>query len=287
MMYANFSGKSGCAGCGIRVHGGTVVRSLIASAFLLLMPFAALCSGRPLFVGLSESFPQGGNSSKVMVNASYADAVSRGGHIPVVIPRFGTDAQFDVLVSKLDVLVMTGGEDLKPSRYGARPSPKLGAVNVERDDFDFRLLAAARRRNLPVIGICRGCQLLNVAFGGTLWQDLPSEFPVKDVQHRNVYHNLRIDPNSRFAQVTGVTNALVNSSHHQAVKDLAPGFRIVGRAPDGVVEVIECDTYPALGVQFHPEKLVCDDKDDSLAAFFKDIPSLFKCPSRGISRVSE
>jgi gamma-glutamyl-gamma-aminobutyrate hydrolase PuuD len=242
----------------------------------LLLPFISMCAGRPLVVGISESCPEGEMSSKVVVNASYADAVSRGGHLPVIIPRFGTDAQFDAIAAKLDVLVMTGGEDIAPVRYDAKSSPKLGKVNVKRDGFDFRLLAAARRRNLPVIGICRGCQLLNVAFGGTLWQDLPSEFPVKDVQHRNMFHWIAIERDSRFARVTGVTNALVNSYHHQAVKDLAPGFRIVAKSPDGVVEAIECDTYPAIGVQFHPEKMQCDEKNDVLAAFFRDIPSLFR-----------
>ena len=178
-------------------------------------------------------------------------------------------------MSKLDVLILTGGEDVDPARYKTPKSPKLGKVNAPRDDFDFRLLAAARRRNLPVIGICRGCQLMNIAFGGTLWQDLPSEFPVKDVQHRNVHHRISIEPNSRFARVMGVTNALVNSYHHQAVKDLAPDFRIVAKSPDGVVEAIECDTYPAIGVQFHPEKMICDEKDDSLAEFFRNLLSLF------------
>lgn len=247
----------------------------IAALLLALFPLAAVFAARPLVVGISESFPAGNDFAKVMVNASYADAVARGGHVPVVVPRFGTDEQFDVLVSKLDVLILTGGEDVDPARYKASRSPKLGKVNVPRDGFDFRLLAAARRRNLPVIGICRGCQLMNIAFGGTLWQDLPSEFPVKDVQHRNVHHRISIEPNSRFARVTGVTNALVNSYHHQAVKDLAPGFRIVARSPDGVVEAIECDTYPAIGVQFHPEKMLCDEKDAVLSAFFRDMPSLF------------
>jgi putative glutamine amidotransferase len=247
----------------------------IAVLAFALFSTAAVFAARPLVVGISESFPAGEKSSKVMVNASYADAVARGGHVPVVIPRFGTDAQFDVLMSKLDVLILTGGEDVDPARYKASRSPKLGKVNVPRDGFDFRLLAAARRRNLPVIGICRGCQLMNIAFGGTLWQDLPSEFPVKDVQHRNVHHRISIEPNSRFARVTGVTNTLVNSYHHQAVKDLAPGFRIVAKSPDGVVEAIECDTYPAIGVQFHPEKMLCDEKDAALSAFFRDMPSLF------------
>ena len=247
----------------------------IAVLVFALFSTAAIFAAKPLVVGISESFPSGEKSSKVMVNASYADAVARGGHVPVVIPRFGTDEQFDVLVSKLDVLILTGGEDVDPARYKASRSPKLGKVNVPRDGFDFRLLAAARRRNLPVIGICRGCQLMNIAFGGTLWQDLPSEFPVKDVQHRNVHHRISIEPNSRFARVTGVTNALVNSYHHQAVKDLAPGFHIVAKSPDGVVEAIECDTYPAIGVQFHPEKMLCDEKEAVLSAFFRDMPSLF------------
>ena len=247
----------------------------IIAVLAVLSATAAVFAAKPLVVGISESFPSGEASSKITVNASYADAVARGGNVPLVIPRFGTDVQFDVLMSKLDVLILTGGEDVDPARYKTPKSPKLGKVNAPRDDFDFRLLAAARRRNLPVIGICRGCQLMNIAFGGTLWQDLPSEFPVKDVQHRNVHHRISIEPNSRFARVMGVTNALVNSYHHQAVKDLAPDFRIVAKSPDGVVEAIECDTYPAIGVQFHPEKMICDEKDDSLAEFFRNLLSLF------------
>ena len=244
-----------------------------AALLFALCVHAAVFAGRPLFVGISESFPSGEKSSKVTVNANYADAVSRSGHVPVVIPRFGTDEQFDALVSKLDVLIMTGGEDIAPERYNAQRSPNLGKVNAPRDEFDFRLLAAARRRNLPVIGICRGCQLLNVAFGGTLWQDLPSEFTVKDVQHRNTHHRISVEPRSRLAKVVGKKDVLVNSSHHQAVRKLAPGFRIVAKSADGVVEAIECDTYPAIGVQFHPEKMLCGEGDDAFAPFFKNIRS--------------
>ena len=277
MLYAGHDGASVASGC---ARGGERVRRGNAAGFcfallLTLAPFLAFCSGRPLLVGISESCPQGDKSPKVAVGADYADAVSRCGHIPVVIPRYGTDAQFDALVSRLDVLVMSGGEDIEPSRYGANPSPGLGKVNIRRDDFDFRLLAAARRRNLPVLGICRGCQLLNVAFGGTLWQDIPSEFPVKGSQHRNVRHTMSVDPDSRFARVTGVTNVTVNSSHHQSVKELAPGFRITGRAHDGVVEVIECDSYPAIGVQFHPERLLDDGDGAVFTLFFRNILALF------------
>ena len=125
----------------------------IAVLAFALFSTAAVFAARPLVVGISESFPAGEKSSKVMVNASYADAVARGGHVPVVIPRFGTEEQFDVLVSKLDVLILTGGEDVDPARYKAPKSPKLGTVNASRDGFDFRLLAAARRRNLPVMDL--------------------------------------------------------------------------------------------------------------------------------------
>lgn len=249
------------------------LKILILSA---VFPLVAVFADVPLFVGISESFPQGDKKSKVSVNSDYAEAVSRSGHIPVVVPRFGTDAQFDALVAKLDVLIMTGGEDFDPARYKTKRSPKLGVVNAPRDDFDFRLLEAARRRRLPVIGICRGCQLLNIAFGGTLWQDLPSEFPVANVQHRNVYHKISVASDSRLAKAVGSTNVLVNSYHHQAVKDLAPGFRVVAKAPDGVVEAIECDSYPAIGVQFHPEKMLCGEKDETFAAFFRNMLSLFR-----------
>ena len=223
----------------------------------VVFPLAAVWAGGPLFVGISESFPPGDKKAKVTVSADYADAVSRSGHIPVVIPRFGTEAQFDALVAKLDVLIMTGGEDFDPSLYKAAKSPKLGTVNAPRDAFDFRLLNAARRRRLPVIGICRGCQLLNIAFGGTLWQDLPSEFPVANVQHRNVYHKISVSPDSRIARVIGRTDVLV------------------AKAPDGVIEAVECDSYPAIGVQFHPEKMLCGEKDATFAAFFREMLSLF------------
>ena len=231
---------------------------------------------KPLVVGISESFPEvrQGETAKIQVNASYAEALSRAGHLPVIIPRCGSDEQFDAIVARLDALVMTGGEDFDPELYGAKRSPKLGAVNAPRDDFDLRLLAAARRRRLPVLGICRGCQLLNIGFGGTLWQDLPSEFPGKDIQHRNVHHPVQIVPDSRLARVIGTTNTVVNSLHHQAVQKLAPGFRVTATAPDGVVEAIESEQYPAVGLQFHPEKLVCDENLPLFLRIFENLSNL-------------
>ena len=246
------------------------------AAFVLLVVFSAgsVFADRPLFIGISESFPQGDESSRITVNADYACAVSKAGHIPVVIPRYGSDAKFDELVAKLDVLVMTGGEDFDPALYGEKRSPELGTVNAPRDDFDIRLLNAARRRRLPVVGICRGCQLINIAFGGSLWQDLPSEYPAEGVQHRNVYHRIAVEPDSRLAGVLGTTNIVVNSMHHQAVKRLAKGFKVVARSPEGVVEAIEGTDYPAIGFQFHPEKLLCKDREEAFLKIFKNIELL-------------
>ena len=240
------------------------------------LPASTVVAVKPLVVGISESFPEvrQGETAKIQVNASYAEALSRAGHLPVVIPRCGSDEQFDVIVSRLDALVMTGGEDFDPALYGANRSPKLGEVNAPRDDFDLRLLAAARRRRLPVLGICRGCQLLNIAFGGTLWQDLPSEFPGKDIQHRDVHHPVQIVPDSRLARTIGTTNTVVNSLHHQAVQKLAPGFRVTATAPDGVVEAIESEQYPAVGLQFHPEKLVCDENRPLFLRVFENLSNL-------------
>lgn len=250
------------------------IKSAIVS--MAALSISAITAAKPLFVGVSEALPAGGDPPRVAVNASYVGALAKAGHIPVVVSRFGTDGQFDALVARLDVLVMTGGEDLDPARYGEPASPKLGAVNAKRDSFDFRLLEAARRRRLPVVGICRGCQLLNVAFGGSLWQDLPSEFPARNIQHRNTRHAIDIDGASRLSKVLGTTNIIVNSTHHQAVKDLAPGFRIAAKSPKGVVEAIECDDYPALGVQFHPEKMAFDEDNEAFVRFFRDIGNLFK-----------
>ena len=231
---------------------------------------------RPLVVGIAEVCSSG---TTVSVGAEYLKAVSDGGHLPVVISRYGDDAQLDLLLSRLDLLLLAGGEDVDPARYGMPESPKLGKVNAGRDAFEFRLVAAARKRRLPLVGVCRGCQLLNVAFGGTLWQDLPSEYPAAEpVTHQGVTHPIAIRPGSSLARVLGTTNTVVNSSHHQAVRRLAPGFRVTASAPDGVIEAIESDGYPAIGLQFHPEKLVWKDRKSVFTRLYRNLDRLFTVP---------
>ena len=236
---------------------------------------------RPLVIGVTEQW-LGGKHGRVGspvagVNETYVEAIRRGGNIPVVICRTAKTDHLAQVLASLDMLILSGGADVEPSRYGAKPAPGLGLVQKDRDAFDFAVLEAALARNLPVMGVCRGVQVINVYFGGTLWQDLPSEFPVKDIRHRKSHsgerrHLVTIEPDSRLAAVLGTTAIGVNSQHHQAVKALAPGFRIVARAPDGVVEAIEHTSLPVVGVQFHPEGLVMCANDMFMTRLFRDLP---------------
>jgi putative glutamine amidotransferase len=165
------------------------------------------------------------------------------------------------------VLMLTGGDDLSPSRYGETPHETVVEVAPERDTFEIALVQEARRAGLPILGICRGIQVLNVAFGGTLVQDIASQVPGA-LDHRltvpphksfDYAHDVWVEENSLLARLmqerlSGSDSCAVNSRHHQAVKDVAAGFRVVANAPDGIIEAIEDPAARfCLGVQWHPE----------------------------------
>ena len=220
---------------------------------LLAALAASLClwGQAALVVGIADMCPA---TNRVSVQTTYVDAVAAAGNVPLVLPAGTNQAAVAQLLASVDALLLCGGEDVEPRRYGTEPSPRLGEVNLRRDVWEYLLLDEAVKRRLPVFGICRGCQLINVYFGGTLWQDLPSERP-GEVAHRSTDgHAIRIVAGSRLAECLGTDGLKVSSSHHQAVKNLAAGFRATAFAPDGVVEAIESETLPITGVQFHPEK---------------------------------
>jgi putative glutamine amidotransferase len=186
----------------------------------------------------------------------YLVRVREAGGIPVMLPPIG-ELPAEIL-DRVDGLLLSGGEDIDPERYFAPPSPKLGTVDPLRDALELSLAAEAVRRGMPVLAICRGLQVLNVALGGTLIQDLPSECP-SDTQHRQEApstegtHPVSLSPGTRLAGIAGTAQLVVNSFHHQAAKDVAPNLQAVAHAADGVIEAVEGREGFVLGVQWHPE----------------------------------
>lgn len=192
------------------------------------------------------------------VNRSYVDAVVRAGGIPIVLPVLDR-GDADAALAGLDGLLLTGGGDVEPARYGAAPAPEDVGIDHGRDAFEVALVLAALRSGLPVLGVCRGCQVLNVALGGSLVQHIPAvtgRDHCRKGQECEKVHKVDITPGSLVASVAGATDIDVNSLHHQAVDRIGVGLQAVAWSDDGVVEGIEA-VIPArlIGVQWHPELL--------------------------------
>jgi len=213
---------------------------------------------------------------RLRVNAAYPTAIRAAGLLPLVLPVLDP-ADADATLVGMSGLVLTGGEDIDPARYGVPAHPRLGDVHAGRDAFEVALVLAARARGLPTLAICRGVQIVNVALGGTLIQDIPSERP-DAIAHDGDWprsarvHAVHVAPGSRLAQALGTVRPIVNSMHHQAVGDVASDLVAVAHAPDGVVEGVEWprDDWWMVGVQWHPEELAVTPEpwDRSLFAAF-------------------
>jgi putative glutamine amidotransferase len=210
---------------------------------------------------------------ELALGLTYPEAIRRAGAVPVVIPPLDVDS-IEPLLDGLCGLCLSGGPDLHPSIYGAEPSPLLGPTEPHLDVFEVALVRAAEAREMPVLAICRGLQVLNVARGGSLIQDLPSERP-SGVTHRQgdvgwvATHGVRLEQGSLVAGYLGETEIRVNSFHHQAVDRLGSGLRAVGWAEDGTVEAIEAtDRRFTLAVQWHAESMVRSPEQERLLSAF-------------------
>lgn len=209
---------------------------------------------------------------RVQLNAAYVRAVQVGGGVPVLLPPYLTPASLGQLLQTVDGLLLTGGGDIDPMRYGEEPHESVAFVSPERDTMEIAAVHAAIEVGLPLFALCRGMQVLNVALGGSLIQDIPSQFET-DIDHSQkgprdeATHPVDIDPSSRLFGLVGAERIEVNSLHHQALKTLGRGLKAVAWAPDGIIEGIELpgDGF-VVGVAWHPEELV-DSRPEALALF--------------------
>jgi len=201
--------------------------------------------------------------SRVRLNDAYVRAVEAAGLVPLVTPPLARDDEAATVLDAVDGLLLTGGADVDPACYGAPAHPEIGPLNPARDRWEITLAREARARGLPTLGICRGLQLVNVALGGTLVQDIPSERPSAvrhdaPVERSQRVHPVAIEPDSALARAIGATSLATNSFHHQALATVADALRVTARAPDGIVEgaeSTELDRWWFLAVQWHPEEL--------------------------------
>lgn len=228
---------------------------------------------------------------RTRANVSYSDAAREAGLRPYILPVLDpSDA--DAMLEGMAGLILTGGEDVDPAYYGSDAHRALGEVHPRRDAFELALVRSARSRRLPTLAICRGLQVANVALGGTLVQDLPSERPTALLHdgrwgRSDRVHDLRIAAGSRLAGAIGATDAVTNSLHHQAVARVADGLVAVAHAPDGVVEGVEWagEDWWMAGVQWHPEELTATPEgwDRALFAAFAEAVRAASVSSRGAS----
>lgn len=200
----------------------------------------------------------------------YAEGVLQAGGVPVIVPHNLDEESLQVLFDRLDGVLLSGGGDIDPANYGEAPRAETSEVAADRDRVELTLARWIVEKEKPFLAICRGIQVLNVALGGTLIQDIPSEVPdalqhsfERGIVERGYHaHAVSIATDSRLAQVMQTELAQTNSWHHQALKQVAPKLQVTAYAPDGVIEAVEVPGQKfAIGVQWHPEWLFEDQPE--------------------------
>ncbi len=245
-------------------------RIFLILILLLALDCATEARRRPV-IGISTGCSPADYSK---VRRTYGDAILRAGGIPFLLPQVNDLDEALAVVSRLDGIVFTGGEDVDPVRYGQSVLNETVSINHHRDTLDFLYAEAAFRKQLPILAICRGEQLINIALGGSLYQDLPAQMP-SNVKHRQEVsgeiptHLCIVSRNTLLYDIMGADTLKVNSHHHQAVSEPSSKVTVSGRSEDGIVEAFEIVSRKQwlLAVQFHPEVLV--RVDDRWLALFK------------------
>lgn len=220
-------------------------KALILSLLLL----GACSAHRQPLIGITCSRSSAGSS---LLSTTYSEAIRKAGAIPVAIPTVSSAEEARAVIDVLDGIVFSGGEDVCPAWYGEAVLNETVEVDTLRDFSDSLLAKTALASGKPILAICRGEQLLNVVMGGSLYQDIPAQLPQAVTHGGGALHKIKPQAGTVLARLYGTDSLEVNSYHHQAVKDPAPGIRIAAYSPEGIVEAYETDQV--LAVQFHPEK---------------------------------
>lgn len=223
-------------------------------------------------IGLTSSFEHTETTERVFLPLSYFQSIRHFGGIPLLLPVYATQEELEYLLDQCDGVILTGGDDIDPSLYGEEKLNDTVEIAPERDSQEGKVIDLAMARNLPILGICRGIQMLNVHLGGSLYQDIPAQIP-SEVAHRmekpyhRASHECRLVPGTPMYALCGREVVGVNSHHHQAVKDPAPSLRVMGRAEDGIIEALYDPEKPFVwAVQWHPER-IWDIEDGSAKLF--------------------
>jgi putative glutamine amidotransferase len=210
----------------------------------------------------SDLYLTQGHRDRAFVFTTYTEALRRAGAVPVMIPPQPENAA--ELAGQLDGILLAGGDDCDPAAYGEERHETVEPMDPRRQGNDLSLAQAARERGIPTLGICLGLQVMNVAAGGTLLQDIDSQHET-EIEHASVpeyrkRHDVHIEQGTRLAQIVGAEEINVNSSHHQAIRNVGGGLRVTAVAPDGIVEGLEDPRHPFyLGVQWHPEDMAGEE----------------------------
>ena len=216
--------------------------------------------------------PSRDGAGRICVHRDYMDALCRAGAVPVLLPLRGEEKLLEEALRRLDGLLLTGGADVEPRRYGEEKLPSCGETAPDRDAMEFFLCRRALERDLPLLGICRGHEVLNCVLGGTLYQDIAAQMGEKVIHPRNdrpreAVHAVRAEAGTLLYRITGLGKMQVNSRHHQGIKALGRGLIAAARAEDGLIEAVEMPGKRfVLGVQWHPESM-SDQREEAQKIF--------------------
>jgi putative glutamine amidotransferase len=220
-------------------------------------------------IGISSSL----NEQVLTVPTEYIQAITKFGGVPLILPNVQKDA-IDSMVQMLDGLLLTGGGDIDPTLFNEEPHQHLGSITPERDEFEIAIIHKMLKLNKPILGICRGMQILNIAIGGDMFQDIYTQSQSKLLQHAQVAprnhasHFVKVTEGSMLSDIVQVEKIKVNSFHHQAIREIPSDFKACAIASDGIIEAFESTIHSfVMGLQWHPECLLSKNDLASTSIF--------------------